>query len=137
MTIPEAAHLVVQAGSIGEPGDVLVLDMGEPVRILDIAERLIERSGRHDISIEFTGLRPGEKLHEDLFGLDEHATPSVHPSISVSRCDPTDFSIVDALLATPAQFAARALADLHAPGESASSQIDPNDARSAAGAVES
>ncbi len=65
MTIPEACQLVVQAGAIGDPGEVLILDMGEPVRILDVATRMIEMSGR-DIEIEFTGLRDGEKLHEDL-----------------------------------------------------------------------
>jgi FlaA1/EpsC-like NDP-sugar epimerase len=132
MTIPEAAHLVVQAGSIGKPGDVLVLNMGEPVRILEIAERLIERSGRQDISIEFTGLRKGEKLNEDLFGIDEHAVPSAHPSISVTRCDPTDFRIVDELLATPAQLATRALEDFNESGSATPNQLDMSESRSQA-----
>ncbi len=97
MTIPEAAHLVVQAGAIGSPGDALVLDMGEPVLILDIAKRVIERSGRQDVWIDFTGLRPGEKLHEDLFGDDEKPTASAHPAISLSKIDPLGFDAITAL----------------------------------------
>jgi FlaA1/EpsC-like NDP-sugar epimerase len=67
MTIEEACQLVIQAAAIGEPGEALVLDMGEPVRITDVARQLIEQSGS-PIRIEYTGLREGEKLHEDLFG---------------------------------------------------------------------
>lgn len=92
MTIPEASHLVIQAGSIGSPGQVLILDMGEPVRILDIVERMIARSGR-DIGITFTGLRDGEKLHEELIGETETDKRPVHPKIShatVPALDPMD-----------------------------------------------
>ncbi|MDO5500773.1 MAG: nucleoside-diphosphate sugar epimerase/dehydratase, partial [Propionibacteriaceae bacterium] len=64
MTIPEACELVLQAGAIGKPADVLVLDMGEPVKIVDVARRLIDVSGRDDIEITYAGLRPGEKMHE-------------------------------------------------------------------------
>lgn len=67
MTIPEAVELVIQAGAIGTSGEVLVLDMGEPVKIYDVARRLIAQSGR-PVGIEITGLRPAEKLHEELFG---------------------------------------------------------------------
>jgi dTDP-glucose 4,6-dehydratase len=81
MTIPEACELVLQAGAIGEPGDVLVLDMGEPVRIVDVARRLIDESDR-PIEVEFTGLRQGEKLHEVLFSTQESGTPSSHPLIT-------------------------------------------------------
>jgi FlaA1/EpsC-like NDP-sugar epimerase len=81
MTIPEASHLVIQAGGIGSPGEVLILDMGEPVRILDIVQRMIARSGK-DIGITFTGLRPGEKLHEELIGTDELDARPIHPKIS-------------------------------------------------------
>lgn len=70
MTVEEALELVIQAGAIGEPGEVLVLDMGEPVRIVDLARRLIGEAGRQ-VPLEVTGLRPGEKLHEDLFGAEE------------------------------------------------------------------
>ncbi|WP_348788956.1 nucleoside-diphosphate sugar epimerase/dehydratase [Leifsonia sp. NPDC080035] len=87
MTIPEACQLVVQAGGIGEPGEVLILDMGEPVAILDIARRMIAHSGK-DIEIRFTGLRPGEKLHEDLVGLGETDQRPRHPKISHTRIVP-------------------------------------------------
>ncbi|MPV37606.1 NAD-dependent epimerase/dehydratase family protein [Georgenia subflava] len=81
MTIPEACELVMQAGAIGGPGEVLVLDMGTPVKILDVAQRLIARSGKN-IEIVFTGLRHGEKMHEDLFGEAESGKRSSHPLIS-------------------------------------------------------
>ncbi|AWB90711.1 polysaccharide biosynthesis protein [Salinibacterium hongtaonis] len=81
MTIPEACQLVVQAGGIGRPSEVLILDMGEPVRILDVAERMIEMSGK-DIDIVFTGLRPGEKIHEELIGVNESDERPIHPKIS-------------------------------------------------------
>jgi dTDP-glucose 4,6-dehydratase len=81
MTIPEACQLVVQAGGIGRPAEVLILDMGEPVRILDVAQRMIDKSGK-DIAIVYTGLRPGEKLHEELLGDSELDRRPVHPKIS-------------------------------------------------------
>jgi FlaA1/EpsC-like NDP-sugar epimerase len=84
MTIPEAASLVVQAGSIGGRGDVFVLDMGEPVQILELAMQMIRLSGKdpeHDIDIQIVGTRPGEKLHEELWGEGETAVPTVHPKI--------------------------------------------------------
>ena len=89
MTIPEAAQLVLQAGSMGVGGDVFVLDMGEPVRILDLARQMIRLSGLEvrdedspdgDIEIRFTGLRPGEKLYEELL-VGEHDEPTEHPRI--------------------------------------------------------
>ena len=89
MTIPEACQLVVQAGGIGKSGEVLILDMGEPVRILDVAERMIEMSGK-DIAIVYTGLRPGEKLHEELIGEGEADARPVHPKISHSTVQPLD-----------------------------------------------
>lgn len=81
MTIPEACQLVVQAGALGKAGEVLILDMGEPVRILDIAKRMIELSGRN-IDIVFTGLRDGEKLHEDLRSENEYDRRPKHHLIS-------------------------------------------------------
>jgi len=81
MTIPEACELVIQAGAIGDGGDVMVLDMGEQVRIIELAERLIAESGRN-IEIVFTGLRPGEKIAEHLVGDGEEALASTHPLIS-------------------------------------------------------
>jgi FlaA1/EpsC-like NDP-sugar epimerase len=80
MTIPEAVQLVIRAGDIGAgKGEVFVLDMGEPVRIVDLAHNMIRLAGYEpetDIAIELTGVRPGEKLHEDLFGTDERAQPT-------------------------------------------------------------
>lgn len=84
MTIPEASELVIQAGAIGSDGEVLVLDMGEPVKILDVARRLVTHSGKN-VEIVFTGLRPNEKLHEDLFSDAEHGTRPIHPLISHVR----------------------------------------------------
>ncbi|WP_426517621.1 polysaccharide biosynthesis protein [Diaminobutyricibacter sp. McL0618] len=94
MTIPEACQLVVQAGGIGDPGEVLILDMGEPVRILDIAERMIAASGK-EIEIRFTGLRPGEKLHEDLMGAAESDERPMHPKISHTRIAPLTVDELD------------------------------------------
>jgi FlaA1/EpsC-like NDP-sugar epimerase len=79
MTIPEAVQLVLEATGIAEGGDIFVLDMGEPVRILDLAHRTIELSGHRpgrDIQIEITGIRPGERLHEELFNVDEQVRPT-------------------------------------------------------------
>ena len=81
MTVEEAVELVIQAGAIGRPGEVLVLDMGEPVRIADVAQLLAARSERR-ITIHYTGLRQGEKLHECLLGADEADQRPKHPQIS-------------------------------------------------------
>jgi FlaA1/EpsC-like NDP-sugar epimerase len=88
MTIPEAVQLVLQAGAIGEGGEVFVLDMGEPIRIADLAQDLIRLSGKEvgkEVEIRFTGLRPGEKLYEELFFGAEHATPTSHPKVLMAR----------------------------------------------------
>lgn len=97
MTIPEACELTIQAGAIGKPADVLVLDMGEPVKILDVAKGLIARSGKN-IEIIFTGLRPTEKVHEVLFSDDEERTDTSHELISrvsVPPLDPVELDQVD------------------------------------------
>ncbi|WP_448710946.1 polysaccharide biosynthesis protein [Microbacterium profundi] len=86
MTIPEACQLVVQAGGIGRPGEILILDMGEPVSILDVAKRMIAMSGK-TVEIVFTGLRPGEKLHEELVGVREDLEKPFHPKVSHTRAD--------------------------------------------------
>ncbi len=101
MTIPESCELVLQAAAIGRPGEVLVLDMGHPVSILEVAQRLIAQSGR-DIDIVFTGLRHGEKMHEVLFSKSEHGIRREHPLIShvaVEPLSPEDLEI--GLLAGP------------------------------------
>jgi dTDP-glucose 4,6-dehydratase len=87
MTIPEACQLVVQAGGIGRPAEVLILDMGEPVRILDVARRMIEMSGQ-EIEIVYTGLRHGKKLHEELIGDNESDERPMHPKISHTAVHP-------------------------------------------------
>jgi FlaA1/EpsC-like NDP-sugar epimerase len=94
MTIPEAVSLVVQAGAIGERGQVLVLDMGEPVRIVDLARNMIRLSGKEpdrDIAIEFVGVRPGEKFHEVLWNEDEEVLPTKHPKILAARSPGIDY----------------------------------------------
>ena len=89
MTIPEAARLVLQAAAIGDSGQVLVLDMGEPVKIVDLARDLIRLSGhtQDEIAIEFSGLRPGEKLFEELLA-DEDATMATDvPRLRIARLE--------------------------------------------------
>jgi FlaA1/EpsC-like NDP-sugar epimerase len=94
MTIPEASQLVLQAGVMGNGGEIFVLDMGQPVKIADLARDLITLSGLtvgEDIEIEFTGLRPGEKLFEELSVDAEHAEKTRHPGIFVGRFRPCDW----------------------------------------------
>jgi FlaA1/EpsC-like NDP-sugar epimerase len=89
MSIPEAAQLVLQAGLMGKGGEILVLDMGEPVKIVDLARDLIRLSGltESDVKIVFTGLRPGEKLYEELLADDETTLPTPHPKLRVMKAD--------------------------------------------------
>lgn len=94
MTIPEACQLVLQAGGIGNTGEVLILDMGEPVKILDIAQRMIAMSGK-DIDIVFTGLREGEKMDEDLVADDEDEARPFHPKISHAPVKPLSAEQLD------------------------------------------
>ena len=93
MTIPEAVALVVQAGAIGGRGRIMVLDMGEPIRILDLARNMIRLSGKEperDVAITFIGARPGEKVHEELFAEDETWQPTSHPKIVALDVSPVD-----------------------------------------------
>jgi FlaA1/EpsC-like NDP-sugar epimerase len=93
MTTPEAVSLVIQAGSIGGRGEIFVLDMGEPVKILDLARNMIRLSGKEpdlEIPIEFIGARAGEKLHEELWGDDEVVAETGHPKIHRARRAPVD-----------------------------------------------
>jgi FlaA1/EpsC-like NDP-sugar epimerase len=93
MTIPEAVQLVIQAGAIGGRGQVYVLDMGEPVKIVDLAETMIRLSGKEparDVAVEFIGARPGEKLHEELWSASETVTPSSHEAILLVTRPPID-----------------------------------------------
>jgi FlaA1/EpsC-like NDP-sugar epimerase len=101
MTIPEAVSLVIQAGSIADRGQVYVLDMGEPVKIVDLARNMIRLSGKEpdrDIAIDFVGARPGEKLHEELWGDTEQVTPSEHSKIMRLTREPVDAEWLEAQL---------------------------------------
>ncbi|PWU18021.1 MAG: capsule biosynthesis protein CapD [Verrucomicrobia bacterium] len=101
MTIPEAVGLVLQSAAQGRGGEIFLLDMGKPVRILDLARQLIELSGRvpdQDIKIEFTGLRPGEKLFEELCYKGENVTPTCHPKINRLVCDAAPLEQVRGLM---------------------------------------
>ncbi len=102
MTIPEACELVIQAGAIGEDGHVMVLDMGTPVRIDDVARRLISESGKR-IDIVYTGLRSGEKLHEVLFSDTEQPRRSRHPLISCVEVPATDPAALGISIDGPAE----------------------------------
>lgn len=84
MLIPEACRLVLQAGTMGNGGEIYVFDMGEPVKIVDLAKRMIKLSGAKDIEIVFTGLRDGEKLYEELLSTKENTKPTTHPKIMVA-----------------------------------------------------
>jgi FlaA1/EpsC-like NDP-sugar epimerase len=95
MTIPEACQLVIQAGAIGRPGEVLILDMGHPVKILEVAQRMVAMSGR-PVDIVFTGLRDGEKLHEELIGASEQDERPFHPQITHTAVPPLDPASLDA-----------------------------------------
>jgi FlaA1/EpsC-like NDP-sugar epimerase len=100
MTIPEAVALVIRAGSLGDGGEVFVLDMGEPVKILDLARQMIELSGLEpdrDIAIEFIGARPGEKLHEELYNPFERPQPTAVEKIMLAQRDPMDIARVEAV----------------------------------------
>jgi len=91
MSIPEAAQLVLQAGLMGNGGQIFVLEMGDPVRIVDLARDMIRLSGfsEEDIRIEFTGLRPGEKLYEELLSDRESTLPTPHPKLRIAGTDKT------------------------------------------------
>lgn len=84
MTIPEACQLVLEAGAMGKNGEIYIFDMGKPVKILDLAKRMIRLSGSKDIKIEFTGLRHGEKLYEELLNKAEHTKPTYHEKIMIA-----------------------------------------------------
>jgi FlaA1/EpsC-like NDP-sugar epimerase len=102
MTIPEAVSLIVQAGAIGGRGQVFVLDMGEPVKIVDLARNMIRLSGKEpetEIAIEFIGAKPGEKLHEELWNEGEKVSPSSHPKLLRATRKPIDQEWLDEELA--------------------------------------
>ena len=107
MSIPEAAQLVLQAGSMGRGGEIFVLDMGESVRIVDLARDMIRLSGlgEDDLKIVFTGLRPGEKLYEEVLADDEHTLSTPHPKLRIARARSVEAGWLDELLGWLAQLA--------------------------------
>ena len=84
MLIPEACRLVLEAGTMGKGGEIFVFDMGEPVKIVDLAQRMINLSGAKNVKIEFSGLRDGEKLYEEVLNDAEQTKPTHHPKIKVA-----------------------------------------------------
>ena len=93
MTIPEAVQLIIHSGQLGRGGEVYVLEMGDPVRIVDLARKMIQLSGREpdrDVVIEIVGRRPGEKLHEELFNADEQPQPTGEDRILMAQRTPLD-----------------------------------------------
>jgi FlaA1/EpsC-like NDP-sugar epimerase len=98
MTIPEACELVLEAATMGEGGEVFVFDMGESVKIINLAKKMITLSGMRvdrDIEIKFTGLRPGEKLYEELLSTDENTLPTHHPKILIAKVNVPSYSYMD------------------------------------------
>lgn len=92
MLIPEACRLVLEAGTMGKGGEIFVFDMGKPVKIVDLARRMIKLSGAKNVEIEFSGLRDGEKLYEEVLNDSETTLPTVHPKIKVARVREYDYS---------------------------------------------
>jgi len=95
MLIPEACKLVLEAGTHGNGGEIFVFDMGEPVRIADLAKRMIRLSGAKNVEIKYTGLRPGEKLYEELLATDENTKPSFHKKIRIAEVREYDYESVE------------------------------------------
>jgi FlaA1/EpsC-like NDP-sugar epimerase len=94
MTIPEACQLVLEAGSMGHGGEIYIFDMGNPVKIVDLARRMIYLSGQKNIKIEFTGLRHGEKLYEELLNVKEFTCPTYHEKIMIAKVREYDYEEV-------------------------------------------
>ncbi len=103
MTIPEASRLVIQAGALARGGEVFVLDMGEPVKIVDLAKNLITLSGYsvEEIGIKFSGIRPGEKMFEELLNDNEVQSEQVFPKIFIGKAEPMGkeelYSVIETL----------------------------------------
>ena len=108
MTIPEACQLVLEAGCMGNSGEIYIFDMGQPVKIADLAKRMIQLSGRTDVKIEYTGLRHGEKLYEELLATRENTKPTSHDKIMIASVREYDYEDVcddiDLLIQSSYQF---------------------------------
>ena len=94
MLIPEACKLVLEAGTMGRGGEIFVFDMGAPVKIVDLAKRMIKLSGAQGIEIKFTGLREGEKLYEEVLNDEEQTKPTHHPKIMIASVREYDYDEV-------------------------------------------
>lgn len=97
MTIPEACQLVIEAGNMGNGGEIFIFDMGKSVKIVDLAKKMVKLSGLtlgKDIAIEFSGLRPGEKLMEELLNDSENTIPTHHPKITIAKIKPYDYEVI-------------------------------------------
>jgi len=108
MTIPESCQLVLEAGAIGKGGEVFIFDMGKSVKVLDLAKKMIQLSGLtldKDIKIVFTGLRPGEKLYEELLHTSENTLPTHHPLIMIAKVREYDFNTISAYIDELAELA--------------------------------
>lgn len=95
MLIPEACRLVIEAGTMGKGGEIYVFDMGEPVRIADLAKRMIKLSGATNVEIKYTGLRDGEKLYEEVLNDKEVTVPTFHPKIKIAKVREYEFVVID------------------------------------------
>ena len=96
MTIPEACQLVLEAGAMGKGGEIYIFDMGKPVKIIDLARKMIQLTGLvpdEDIKIVFTGLRPGEKLYEELLNKEEITLPTHHEKIKIAKVIPCSWQV--------------------------------------------
>ncbi|KNE18798.1 polysaccharide biosynthesis protein [Virgibacillus pantothenticus] len=113
MTIPEASRLVIQAGTLAKGGEIFVLDMGEPVKIVDLAKNLIKLSGytEEEIPIEFTGIRPGEKMYEELLGEDEVHSDAVYEKIYVGKTSEVDQDVINGMIETFESYTRKDLKD--------------------------
>jgi FlaA1/EpsC-like NDP-sugar epimerase len=114
MTIPEACQLVLEAGCLGQGGEIYVFDMGKPVKIIELAHKMIRLSGlvpNKDVAIEFSGLRPGEKLYEELLNNQENTLPTHHKKIMIARVREYDFAVVEEEVDTLINFVQQQRAD--------------------------
>lgn len=98
MLIPEACKLVLEAGTMGHGGEIFVFDMGQPVKIADLARRMIKMSGAKDIEIRYTGLRDGEKLYEEVLNDQEVTLPTFHEKINIAKVREYDYDKVNVLI---------------------------------------
>lgn len=113
MTIPEASRLVIQAGALAKGGEIFVLDMGDPVKIVDLAKNLIKLSGydEDDIEIRFTGIRPGEKLYEELLNSNEIHDQQVYPQIYIGKSTNVELDIIEELICSFKEMSIEAIRD--------------------------